>query len=255
MKHGDFTDLADNYAKYRPGYSPFVLDSILGLTGKMATDIIAADVGAGTGIWSRMLADRGMKVSAVEPNEAMLKEGVEQNNSLDITWHGAAAEATGLPDNAFDLVSMASSFHWPDFDQAVAEFQRTLKPNGYFVALWNPRRYESNSLLVDVENKLKTLVPEMKRVSSGRSEFCDSLLDRLGESTVFDDVLYIEGRHIEKQSPERYIGLWKSVNDVRVQAGPERFETFLNYIRDRISDLPYIEAEYTTRAWVARLKS
>lgn len=31
MKHGDFTELADNYAKYRPGYSPFALDAFLAL--------------------------------------------------------------------------------------------------------------------------------------------------------------------------------------------------------------------------------
>ena len=31
MKHGDFTSLAANYAQYRPGYSPFVLDAFVGL--------------------------------------------------------------------------------------------------------------------------------------------------------------------------------------------------------------------------------
>ncbi len=32
MKHGDFTALADNYARYRPGYSPFVRDAFLSLS-------------------------------------------------------------------------------------------------------------------------------------------------------------------------------------------------------------------------------
>ena len=31
MKHGDFTTLAEKYARYRPGYSSFVLDAFLGL--------------------------------------------------------------------------------------------------------------------------------------------------------------------------------------------------------------------------------
>lgn len=31
MQHGDFTALAENYAKYRPGYSPYILDALLGL--------------------------------------------------------------------------------------------------------------------------------------------------------------------------------------------------------------------------------
>lgn len=31
MKHGDFTALADSYARYRPGYAPFVLEAFLSL--------------------------------------------------------------------------------------------------------------------------------------------------------------------------------------------------------------------------------
>lgn len=31
MKHGDFTQLAENYALYRPGYSPFVRDVFLAM--------------------------------------------------------------------------------------------------------------------------------------------------------------------------------------------------------------------------------
>ncbi len=254
MKHGDFTTLADNYAKYRPGYSPFVTDAFLGLTGKHVKDIKGADLGAGTGIWTRILADRGVNMTAVEPNDAMRGEGIRQNDSRTIVWHEGSAEKTPLKDQEFDFVTMASSFHWPNFDQAVAEFRRILKPHGLFMALWNTRRYESNPLLLDIEQKLKELVPEMRRVSSGRSEFCDDLLNRLKACPVFEDVLYLEGRHIEQQTPEHYIGLWESVNDVRVQAGPDRFTAFIDYIREKTQNLSHIDAEYTTRAWIARRK-
>jgi hypothetical protein len=46
MKYGDFTELAENDAKYRPGYSPFVHNAIAGLVPKGAK---AETVGAGTG--------------------------------------------------------------------------------------------------------------------------------------------------------------------------------------------------------------
>ncbi len=109
-------------------------------------------------------------------------------------------------------------------------------------------------MLVRIEAYLKELVPEMKRVSSGRSEFCNTLTGRLLEREEFSDVLYLEGRHTEKQSPERYIGLWESVNDVRVQAGEERFQKFIDYIKRNTADVPYINADYLTRAWIARRK-
>lgn len=64
-------------------------------------------------------------------------------------------------------------------------------------------------------------------------------------------MLYLEGRHTEQQSPEQYIGLWDSVNDVRVQTGEERFSRFIEYTRERTAQLDHIDAEYTTRAWIA----
>lgn len=254
MKHGDFTALADNYARYRPGYAPFVLEAFLAFAAP-ARERVCADVGAGTGIWSRQLAARGVRVIAVEPNDAMREAGKKQNGALDIEWRKGGAEDTGLPDASCDMVCMASSFHWPDFDAAVREFRRILKPGGLFMALWNTRRFESNPLLVEIEEFLHRLVPDMKRISSGRSEFCDSLTERLRQREEFADVLYLEGRHTERQSPERYIGLWQSVNDVRVQAGEERFARFIRHIEEVTGNIPVIEAEYLTRAWIARTKT
>ena len=255
MKHGDFTDLADNYAKYRPGYAPMVLDAFVGLIDKKIQKIHGADVGAGTGIWSRQMADKGFDIYAVEPNDAMRKQGILQNGSYNIKWFDGSAEDTGLKESSCDFVTMASSFHWPDFNKAIKEFARILKPSGYFMALWNTRHYEINPLLVDIENKLHVIVPGMKRISSGRSEFCENLTQRLNDNIYFDDVLYLEGTHKESQSIGRYIGIWESVNDIRVQAGNEKFNMFIDYIREKTKNLNFIEVEYITRAWIAKCKN
>ena len=249
MKHGDFTDLAENYAKYRPAYAPLVRDALAGL---LPVGGRAADIGAGTGIWSQMLHQAGLQVEAVEPNEAMRRAGAAQHSQ--IAWRAGSAEASTLPAGQYDLVSMASSFHWPDFKGALAEFERLLKPGGYFAALWNTRDVAGIPLLEDFEAELKRLAPDMKRVSSGRSEFCDALTGRLETSGVFSQVLYLEGHHLEFQSPEHYLGLWESVNDVRVQAGPEKFGQFLDYIHEKTKGLEQIEARYKTRCWLARKK-
>ncbi|WP_027721178.1 class I SAM-dependent methyltransferase [Maridesulfovibrio zosterae] len=257
MKHGDFSGLAENYSKYRPGYSDMVVD-LIGKTVSCSFPKVKAikvvDVGAGTGIFSRMLAGKGLEVTAVEPNDDMRIHGIEDCKDTNISYINGSAEETGLENGCCALVTMASSFHWPDFNKAVAEFARLLRPGGYFLALWNTRAVERDPFTKDVEEYLHKLLPKLKRKSSGRSEFCDNLHSRLSGCDEFEDVVYLEGFHVEQQNQERYIGLWNSVNDIRVQAGEEQFKKFMDYIEKETNKIPYINAHYQTRAWLARRK-
>src|SRR5437763_853057 len=86
IKAGNFTGLAEDYARYRPSYSPSVRDALLGLADKPWHEIEAADIGAGTGIWTRMLAERVRHVVAVEPNGDMRAFGVRDSQGLPIEF-------------------------------------------------------------------------------------------------------------------------------------------------------------------------
>jgi hypothetical protein len=74
----------------------------------------------------------------------------------------------------------------------------------------------------------------------------------LSAKPQFAGVLYLEGRQVVYQTPEHYIGAWRSVNDLQVQLGPELFGEFLDFTEKRIAGLKAIEATYVTRAWAAR---
>ncbi len=245
--------MAGDYARFRPGYAPQVATAVLGYVGRAAASIDAADIGAGTGIWTRTLAARGLhSVVAVEPNDEMRGQGIETSAGTDIAWIKGSAEATGLPDGSVDLVSMASSLHWADFDKACDEFHRILRPGGVFVALWNPRFIEANPLLVEIETEIARLRPDIRRVSSGRSGITERLTDMLSAKPQFAEVLYLEGRHSAHQTPGQYMGAWRSVNDLQVQLGPDLFRKFLDFAEKRIAGLTAIETTYVTRAWAAR---
>lgn len=253
LVHGDFTGLASDYSKFRPGYCESVLTALLALVSKPAGEIDAVDVGAGTGIWTRMLAGRGLRsVIAVEPNDDMRAHGVADSGGLQIQWVKGSGEETGRPAASADLLSMASSFHWVDFDRGTAEFHRVLRPGGRFVALWNPRYLDDSPDLLDIEAHLKTLNPEIKRVSSGRSGIADRMTGLLWASPFFDDVVYLEGRQTRAMTIEQYLGVWRSVNDLQVQLGQERFERFLDYIREKLKGRQTVETTNLTRAWSAR---
>jgi len=252
-KFGDFTGLASNYSKFRPRYAESILDIVLKMAAKPVTSIEAADLGAGTGLWTRMIAKRGVKkVSAVEPNDDMRSHG--QNDSADfaIEWKKGSGEITGLDSGSYDLVTAASCFHWFDFEKGTAEINRLLRPGAHFMALWNPRFIEANPLFVEIENYMKELTPNIKRVSSGTSEFTAQLFNKLSTSPYFSEVVYLEGRHSQFMTPDQYIGAWLSVNDIQVQMGAEAFAKFMAFVERKVRPLEKLEAVYQTRAWVAK---
>ena len=94
----------------------------------------AADIGAGTGKMSELLARAGLLVDAVEPSEAMRA----QASSIEgVTWHGGVAEETGLPNDVYDIVVFAQSWHWMDPERAGLEAARILAPGGALAIVWN----------------------------------------------------------------------------------------------------------------------
>ncbi|MDA7756439.1 class I SAM-dependent methyltransferase [Opitutales bacterium] len=256
MKAGNFSGLASDYSSSRPDYCKSVLNGLLGLNQKSIDAIDFADIGAGTGIWTRMVFSTGVHSAiAIEPNDDMREHGIKDSQNTSIIWQPGNAEKTGLPNESVDMLTMASSFHWTEFNVATKEFHRVLRSNGRFTALWNPRLIEVNPMLLKIEEYLDTLNPNIKRVSSGRSGITENLTDKLWKSPFFEDVVYLEGRHVIMMPPERYLGAWKSVNDLQVQLGEDKFSKFLTFVEHTIHDSDFIEATYLTRAWSARKKS
>ncbi len=200
-----------------------------------------------------MLASRELaSVTAVEPNDAMRSVGQSQSKSLNVKWLKGQGEEVPLDDDCCDMVSMASSFHWVDFEKGTKEFHRILRPGGRFVALWSPRLPVSTPLLQQIEAYLHDLKPDMKRRSSGLSGLSDHLTDQLNASPLFEDVVYLEGRHAVQFSKSDYIGVWRSVNDIQVQLGDQKWAQFLDHIDQAIDENATIEQTYLTRAWSAR---
>lgn len=130
-----FNDRVADYVRYRPSYPAAAIDAILDGLGD-PSGLRAADIGAGTGISARLLGDRGVDVTAVEPGKAM-RSAAEPHSR--VAWHDGTAESTGLAPDTFDLVVCAQSFHWFDARRALPEFARILRPNGRLVIMWNRR--------------------------------------------------------------------------------------------------------------------
>ncbi len=132
---GRFSNRAQDYRRYRPDYPAAAIDVVLNGLGD-SSKLLAADIGAGTGISARALADRGVRVIAIEPNAAM-RAAAEPHPG--VTWRDASAEATALAEGSLGLVLCAQAFHWFEPAAALVEFHRVLRPQGRLVLMWNHR--------------------------------------------------------------------------------------------------------------------
>jgi len=137
-----FSDRVANYVNYRPSYPPEVVDTLISECS-LSSQCTIADIGSGTGIFTRLLLDKNFHVAGVEPNESMRKAAERQlSNYRKFTSIGGRSEHTGLADHSIDLVTAAQAFHWFKCDETKQEFVRILKPAGHVALVWNQRKIE-----------------------------------------------------------------------------------------------------------------
>jgi len=134
-----FTGKAAAYDQSRPDYPAEAL-FCLATQCELEPGSRVADIGAGTGMLTRMLLARGYDVAAIEPNQSMLdtlRAQLGEQQCLRIV--AAPAENTGLADASVDAVTVAQAFHWFDRAACKKEFARILKPGGKVALFWNFR--------------------------------------------------------------------------------------------------------------------
>jgi ubiquinone/menaquinone biosynthesis C-methylase UbiE len=145
-----FTAAADLYHRHRPSYPAALIDWIL-TTASLVPPAKVADIGCGTGISTRLLADRGFDVVGVDPNEEMLARA---RDAAGARYQKGEAAATGLPDRSVDLVTVAQAFHWFDVPRALAEIARILRPGRWSAAFWNVRAL-TTAFMVEYDELLR----------------------------------------------------------------------------------------------------
>ena len=215
-----FSDKAENYTKYRPIYPDAVIDKILeNLTSP--NQLLAADIGAGTGIAARQLADKGVNVIAVEPNAAM-REAAEKHQNVE--WKNGSAEATNLSDTSVDLITCFQAFHWFNPEPTLTEFRRILKPKGRLAIVFQEidRKDEFTQVYGELSSKAANNRPP--------SDF-SSKIESLRESSDFEYIDCYKFPYQQELDLPSLIGLAKSVSFISSE------ETVQKQLVDGLEDL------------------
>src|SRR5437763_184544 len=130
-----FGPAADLYDAIRPTYPPAALHWALGEAPKAVLDL-----GAGTGILTRVLLRLGYDVRPVEPDEAMRAKLAATTPGVQPL--AGRAEAIPVPDGQVDAVGAGQAYHWFDQEAAHREIARVLAAGGVCAPIWNVRDHD-----------------------------------------------------------------------------------------------------------------
>jgi SAM-dependent methyltransferase len=217
-----FNRLASDY-RARPGYPGSLVDRLAGLAGEAGQVV---DLGAGTGLLSLPLAQRGLPVAAVEPAEAMLSILREAASGLPITCVHAAAERSGLPGARATLVVVADAIQWVEPEAAGREAARLLAAGGA-VAVVEPR-LGGSPFSDGVAELLARANPRARpRPPARLAQF----LDAAGARDRAEEI----HAHAEVLDPDRLEAVLRSISLVGPALGPEPLGLLLAEARDLAS--------------------
>lgn len=128
---------AATYQRARPSYHP---DLVARFVERFGTGSVL-EIGAGTGIFTRQMADEGVRVVAVEPVPGMRQRLLDEFPTVEVLE--GTAECLPAASASCDTVVVAQSFHWFDWTPALNEIHRVLRPGGHLVTVWNVKQGDS----------------------------------------------------------------------------------------------------------------
>jgi len=165
-----FSNRAEDYARYRPGYPRAIVDVLRAECG-LAPESVVADVGSGTGLLAQVFLENGDMVYGVEPNAAMRQAGEQMLKDYPrFRSVAGSAEATTLADASVDFVVAGQAFHWFEPKAARTEFARVLRPRGWVAIVWNQRKKDATPFHRAYEKLLQTYGTDYQQVAASYPE-------------------------------------------------------------------------------------
>lgn len=190
-----FDELAGKFGKkYVPGRSwKGLAETLL----KLLPPMTIADLGAGEGTFSQLLAQRAKHVIAVDNSEKMIEvaRGLAKDHGVaNLEFRLGDLEDPPIDDEAVDLVFLSQALHHASRPvRAVASAHRILRPGGRIVILdlLKHNFEEARELYLDTWLGFAEVELHEFLKSAGFSEIETTLVDREAQTPNFQTVLAI----------------------------------------------------------------
>ncbi|MCM2416192.1 class I SAM-dependent methyltransferase [Streptomyces sp. RKAG290] len=129
-----FGAVAEAYEHFRPGYPAELFDMVTAYAGQPVRT--ALEIGSGTGKATRLFAERGVAVTATEPDGAMLAE-LRKHVPTSVRTVQAAFDDL-RPGERYGLVYAAAALHWTSPEGRWTRMAALLEPGGVFASFGGP---------------------------------------------------------------------------------------------------------------------
>jgi SAM-dependent methyltransferase len=127
-------EVAEAYERFRPGYPVELFGMVMTYAGQPVRT--ALEIGAGTGKATRLFAERGVAVTATEPDGAMLAE-LRKHVPANVKIAQAAFEDL-RPAESYGLVYAAAALHWTNPEGRWSRVAALLEHGGVFASFGGP---------------------------------------------------------------------------------------------------------------------
>lgn len=240
------------YDAFRPAYPESVFTCLRNKTG-LPDGAVAAELGSGTGIFTRQLLDHGWTVFAVEPNPVMraisLANLGQHRHFTPVDGH---AEASRLMPQSCDLVVAAQSFHWFDMDQTLKEILRILRPEGYVAIVWNDMLRAVDTF----HTKLHSIVTRCPDYQRFALDSMDNFAERV--RLLFANYFLVVDQSfnfLQKLDREMLLGRMSSSSYWPEDGSPDsrRLSAELDELFNECADSGHVSLHYQTRLIIVRL--
>jgi SAM-dependent methyltransferase len=206
---------AAGFDEHRPAPPQELLD-ILCLEAQVERPQLVVDLGSGTGLSTRVWADRAGEVVGVEASPEMRDHAEAATTAPNVRFIRAFAHETRLPGAAADVVTCSQSFHWMEPEPVLAEAARLLRPGGVFAAYdydWPPVVHP------DVEAAYEEMLRRVfeARHKGGRPRYPkEGHLEQVRRSGLFRYTREAVLHSRERGSAERIVGMALSLGPLTV---------------------------------------
>ena len=157
-----FGRVAELYDRARPSYPAAVVDELIELAGLRPGDRVL-EVGAGTGKLTRLLAERGLAVLALEPSAAMAdlaRTNCRRYPLVEIEQVDFERWQPSLP--PLPLVVSAQAWHWVTPELRYERAADALDPGGTLAAIWTLPDWEHTQLRDRLRGAYRLAAPDLE---------------------------------------------------------------------------------------------